>query len=210
MCASLPGDLPSLWREPIAALRGFAREGDRMTNRLRIGCVCLALVSSFAVSMPLWSVERLSAAQTYRPGRVDYDIVYVRQPRFGDTAETTWPEVFHPARIDPGADLMLLQPDGTRGGVGRGRQRRGHGSVRLVRRAVGLLRRTSPTCARGLNTQRGSCRTRAPTSTASISRPDVSRGSRTASSRPTPAPALGRGESARTRRRRSTRSATAS
>lgn len=83
-----------------------------MTNRLRIGCVCLALVSSFAVSMPLWSVERLSAAQTYRPGRVDYDIVYVRQPRFGDTAETIWPEVFHPARIDPGADLVLLRRDG--------------------------------------------------------------------------------------------------
>ena len=38
----------------------------------------------------------------------DYDIVYVRQPRFGDTTNTTWPEVAHPASIDPGADLMLL------------------------------------------------------------------------------------------------------
>ena len=44
---------------------------------------------------------------------VTYDIIYVRQPRFGDNANTTWPEVFHPARIDPGADLMLLHPDGT-------------------------------------------------------------------------------------------------
>jgi hypothetical protein len=44
---------------------------------------------------------------------VPYDIVYVRQPRFGDATNTTWPEVFHPARIDPGADLMLLHPDGT-------------------------------------------------------------------------------------------------
>ncbi len=43
----------------------------------------------------------------------DYDIVYVRQPRFGDTTNTTWPEVFHPARLDPGADLMLLKQDGT-------------------------------------------------------------------------------------------------
>ena len=54
---------------------------------------------------------------------VDYDIVYVRQPRFGDDVNTTWPEVFHPARLDPGADLMLLHPDGTEevlvpGGVG--------------------------------------------------------------------------------------------
>src|SRR6185369_17821038 len=44
---------------------------------------------------------------------VDYDIVYVRQPRYGDHTNTIWPEVFHPARIDPGADLMLLHPDGS-------------------------------------------------------------------------------------------------
>ena len=43
----------------------------------------------------------------------DYDIVYVRQPRYGDTTNTTWPEVAHPASIDPGADLMLLHPDGS-------------------------------------------------------------------------------------------------
>jgi len=52
-----------------------------------------------------------------------YDIVYVRQPRFGNTTNTTWPEVAHPASIDPGADLMLLHPDGSEevlvpGGVG--------------------------------------------------------------------------------------------
>ena len=44
---------------------------------------------------------------------VSYDIVYVRQPRFGDNVNTTWPEVFHPAEIDPGADLMLLHPNGS-------------------------------------------------------------------------------------------------
>jgi len=44
---------------------------------------------------------------------VSYDIVYVRQPRFGDNINSTWPEVFHPTRIDPGADLMLLHPDGS-------------------------------------------------------------------------------------------------
>ncbi len=44
---------------------------------------------------------------------IDYDIVYVRQPRYGDTVNTTWPEVSHPGRIDPGADLMLLHPDGS-------------------------------------------------------------------------------------------------
>ncbi len=44
---------------------------------------------------------------------VDYDIVYVRQVRFGDDTNTTWPEVFHPAKMDPGADLVLLHPDGS-------------------------------------------------------------------------------------------------
>ena len=44
---------------------------------------------------------------------IDYDIIYVRQPRFGNTTNTIWPEVFHPARIDPGADLVLLHPDGS-------------------------------------------------------------------------------------------------
>ena len=54
---------------------------------------------------------------------VPYDIVYVRQPRYGNTTNTTWPEVAHPARLEPGADLMLLHPDGREevlvaGGVG--------------------------------------------------------------------------------------------
>jgi hypothetical protein len=44
---------------------------------------------------------------------VPYDIVYVRQPRYGNGTNTTWPEVVHPASIDPGADLMLLHPNGS-------------------------------------------------------------------------------------------------
>jgi hypothetical protein len=46
-------------------------------------------------------------------GAIDYDVVYVRQPRYGDFVETIWPEVFHPARMEPGADLVLLHPDGS-------------------------------------------------------------------------------------------------
>ncbi|MBI3846644.1 MAG: hypothetical protein HY292_18615, partial [Planctomycetes bacterium] len=45
-------------------------------------------------------------------GVVSYSTVYVRQPRYGDNTGTIWPEVFHPARLEPGADLMLLHPDG--------------------------------------------------------------------------------------------------
>ena len=46
-------------------------------------------------------------------GALPYDIVYVRQPRMGDQTFTWWPEVFHPARLDAGADLMLLHADGS-------------------------------------------------------------------------------------------------
>ncbi len=58
-----------------------------------------------------WALLSASAAQAVPA--VTYDIVYVRQPRYGDTEETIWPEVFHPARMEPGADLMLLHPDGS-------------------------------------------------------------------------------------------------
>ncbi len=77
----------------------------------------------------MWGIAMLAAAGVCgglhgtAGAAVDYDIVYVRQPRFGDTTNTTWPEVSHPASIDPGADLMLLHPDGSEevlvdGGVG--------------------------------------------------------------------------------------------
>jgi hypothetical protein len=45
--------------------------------------------------------------------RYDYDIVYVRAPRHGDTKRSYWAEIAHPTLMDPGADLMLLHPDGS-------------------------------------------------------------------------------------------------
>src|SRR6516164_6456724 len=49
--------------------------------------------------------------------KVDYDIVYVRAPRFvmrdGKQRPSAWPEIAHPTNIDAGYDLMLLHPDGT-------------------------------------------------------------------------------------------------
>jgi len=55
----------------------------------------------------------VSCCSTSALAAVSYDIVYVRQPRYGDNSNTTWPEVFHPARLDPGSDLMLLHTNGT-------------------------------------------------------------------------------------------------
>src|SRR5262249_40384829 len=45
--------------------------------------------------------------------RYDYDIVYVRAPRKGDKARTRWAEVGDPRTTEPGADLVLLHPDGS-------------------------------------------------------------------------------------------------
>src|SRR5436190_18704300 len=49
--------------------------------------------------------------------KLDYDIVYVRAPRFlagrdGKQRPSAWPEIGHPTNIDPGYDLVLLHPDG--------------------------------------------------------------------------------------------------
>src|SRR5262245_26377108 len=50
--------------------------------------------------------------------KYDYDIVYVRAPRFvkasdGKERPSAWPEIGHPYNISPGYDLMLLHPDGS-------------------------------------------------------------------------------------------------
>lgn len=57
--------------------------------------------------------------------QVDYDIVYIRSPRYGDLENTIWPEVFHPASIEPGTDLMLLHADGSEEVLVAG----GHGAI---------------------------------------------------------------------------------
>jgi hypothetical protein len=49
--------------------------------------------------------------------KIDYDIVYVRAPRFvpghdGKQRPSAWPEIGHPTNINAGYDLMLLHPDG--------------------------------------------------------------------------------------------------
>ena len=44
--------------------------------------------------------------------KYDYDIVYVRAPRTATTAGRRWAEVGDPRTMEPGADLMLLHPDG--------------------------------------------------------------------------------------------------
>ena len=81
------------------------------------------------------------------PQVVDYDIVYVRAPRYGEAERARWPEVFNPAALDPGADLMLLHPDGSEEVLVAG----GRGAVTdpfVSFDASGATTRTSPICSR--------------------------------------------------------------
>jgi hypothetical protein len=45
--------------------------------------------------------------------KYDYDIVYVRAPRRQSDGRSRWAEVGDPRTMEPGADLVLLHPDGT-------------------------------------------------------------------------------------------------
>ena len=61
--------------------------------------------------------------------KIDYDIVYVRAPRNA----FVYPDVGTPTLLEPGADLMLLHPDGSEERLVEGRQTRlGRRSLRLV------------------------------------------------------------------------------
>ncbi len=87
--------------------------------RFAIGLRAAFVTLASFVTLALAAVVLPAVARAALP----YDLVYVRQPRFGDNTNTTWPEVAHPASIDPGADLMLLHHDGSEevlvaGGVG--------------------------------------------------------------------------------------------
>ncbi|HEX4610030.1 MAG TPA: hypothetical protein VH092_17690, partial [Urbifossiella sp.] len=86
-------------------------------------------MSRLAALVPLAALASVAFAQPIAPPRpldvtpkpvasdpavvIDYDIVYVRMPRKGDAVGTSWAEIANPTYSDPGADLMLLHPDGT-------------------------------------------------------------------------------------------------
>ena len=76
----------------IHPLRGFARV-------LAFTALCSA--GTFDLTSPL-------TAQS-----VDYDIVYVRWPRSGDDVLVRLPQGEDPYTVEPGADLVLLHPDGS-------------------------------------------------------------------------------------------------
>lgn len=68
--------------------------------------VLFIIVYACSLSMPV-SVT----AQALPP--INYDIVYVRSPRPPDNVNSFWPDAITPLLPDPGADLVLLHPDGS-------------------------------------------------------------------------------------------------
>ncbi len=86
------------------------RGGRRLLWLLLLLTLVAGLVAVLSRRQPESELEVASLAQ---PVSTEYDLVYVRMPRHGDDQNTIWPEVFHPARMEPGADLMLLHPDGS-------------------------------------------------------------------------------------------------
>jgi hypothetical protein len=44
---------------------------------------------------------------------VDYPIIAVRAPRYGDEKATSWQEVVDPVKGEPGSDLVIIETDGT-------------------------------------------------------------------------------------------------
>lgn len=44
---------------------------------------------------------------------IDYDVIAVKAPRYGDETPTTWQEVAYPTAVEPGQDLVLIRKDGT-------------------------------------------------------------------------------------------------
>jgi Hydrazine synthase alpha subunit middle domain len=51
--------------------------------------------------------------RTDKSVKYDFDIIYVRAPRRDPTGKSHWTEVGHPRTMEPGADLVLLHPDGS-------------------------------------------------------------------------------------------------
>src|SRR5579864_9062374 len=86
---------------------------------LAFACVIAALVGFPAVGQQkkeelfLDPIDaKVPHISTDKSVKYDYDIVYVRTPRKGDKAGSTWTEIAHPAIMDAQGDLMLLRPDG--------------------------------------------------------------------------------------------------
>lgn len=97
-----------------------------MTMKTRGFLLLIVGVMSILTLLPVSGQKPTKPSdRNVKANRHDYDIVYVRAPRYGDDKNTRWPEIKDPIQMEPGADLMLLHPDGTEEVLVKG----GNGSV---------------------------------------------------------------------------------
>ena len=88
-------------------------------KRLSLVCVLVGLLSSVcgAQDEPLFKETldvNIPHVSTDPSVKLDYDIVYVRADRAGDKIHKRFYTDFsQPVTMEPGADLMLLHPDGS-------------------------------------------------------------------------------------------------
>jgi hypothetical protein len=92
-------------------------------RRHRLPCAAVVFLGAAAAlpaaaQLPPTKIDPVPRPLASDPSvKIDYDIVYVRAPRFvpgrdGKPRPSAWPEIGHPTNIDGGYDLMLLHPDG--------------------------------------------------------------------------------------------------
>lgn len=63
------------------------------------------------ITQPLSSPSEIITNCT--PNIIDFDLIYVRAPRYGDSINSIWPDTVRPLVPDPAADLRLLHPNCT-------------------------------------------------------------------------------------------------
>src|SRR5262245_42289981 len=84
-----------------------------------LGGTCVAFLAAADPALPPEKLDPVpKPLRADSSVKIDYDIVYVRAPRFvpgreGKQRPSAWPEIAHPTNIDAGYDLMLLHPDGS-------------------------------------------------------------------------------------------------
>lgn len=88
------------------------RETSLHCSLVCVVCLAVAVTAVAQEKNPTLSVD-VPHVKTDASVKWDYDIVYVRAPRFGDEKRAAWAEVFNPLSVDPGTDLVLLHPDGS-------------------------------------------------------------------------------------------------
>ena len=73
-----------------------------------------ALAARPALQLPIANYKLpASPLPNCTPNVVNYDLVYVRAPRYGDHTNSVWPDDVRPLQADPGGQLRLLHPDCT-------------------------------------------------------------------------------------------------